>query len=290
MAGASVTGVTAGSAARFEVYPPRFDNLLRHQPRVLARKLLALPAEIRAARASRRPTTRADAGGENGFVLLTLSPEQLRALVQTARAWDITVNDLFLALQLQALAPLTGDRLRAKRRQNISVGNIVNIRWDVGQEGAQVFGLFLGSFMVTHAVPAGVGLKPLAQAVRQQTRRINAGRLYLAMPVDLAVARLALKFCSPEQTRKFYQKNRPLWGGITNMNLNPIWQSSGAPLPVDYFRAVCTGPATPLVLSITTAGDAAHVGLSYRTAFFSKPQIETFQAQFLGGWAQLESF
>jgi hypothetical protein len=288
MAAAVSAPAKAGAARRFEIYPPRFDNLLRHQPAVLARKLLALPAEISVARASHRPPVRDDPGMENGFRLFGLSAGQLAAVLRTAAAWEVTANDLFLALQLQALAPLAGERLQMRRR-NISVGNIVNLRRALGQDGARVFGLFLGLFVVTHAVPPGLGLKPLAQAIQKQTRRTKDGQLYLATPVDLAVARIALKFFSLERKRKFYQKNRPLWGGLTNMNLNPIWQSSGDSLPADYLRAVSTGPATPLVLSITTVSDAARVSLSYRTAIFSAPQIEAFQARFLAGWSQLEA-
>jgi hypothetical protein len=43
---------------------------------------------------------------------------------------------------------------------------------------------------------------------------------------------------------------------------------------MDYFRGVSTGPVTPLVLSVTTVGDRANVGLSYRTTIFSPEEIE----------------
>ena len=67
-----------------------------------------------------------------------------------------------------------------------------------------------------------------------------------------------LIFFSPERRKKFYQKNYPLWGGITNMNLNSLWTSGQKRVPLDYFRAVSTGPATPLVLSVTTVGRGEH--------------------------------
>jgi hypothetical protein len=88
----------------------------------------------------------------------------------------------------------------------------------------------------------------------------------------MVFARRILSFYSTERRRKLYQKNYPLWGGVTNMNLNSLWpESDGA---WDYFRAVSTGPVTPLVLSVTTAGDHANVGLSYRSTVFSPADVE----------------
>jgi hypothetical protein len=147
-------------------------------------------------------------------------------------------------------------------------------------DGARVFGLFLGSFMVTHEVPAEISLRRLAEDVRQQTLPVKRCRLYLAAPMELAFASLMLKFSSPMQRKKFYSKNYPLWGGITNMNLNSLWDQKDANAPLDYIRGVSTGPVTPLVLSVTTIGDRVNLGVSYRTAAFSAIDIEEFQARF----------
>jgi hypothetical protein len=57
------------------------------------------------------------------------------------------------------------------------------------------------------------------------------------------------------------------------MNLNSIWSGAEATPAPDYLRAVSTGPATPLVLSVTTAGDHANIGLTYRTSVFPEPAI-----------------
>ena len=64
------------------------------------------------------------------------------------------------------------------------------------------------------------------------------------------------------------------------MNLNAIKAQPGEEPPADYLRGVCTGPATPLVLSITTAGKSTHIGMSCRTTVFSEPMIEEFQTSF----------
>jgi hypothetical protein len=88
------------------------------------------------------------------------------------------------------------------------------------------------------------------------------------------------KLFSPGRQKKFYAKNYPLWAGITNMNLNSVWDETDPNSPLDYFRAVSTGPVAPLVLSVTTIGDRVSVGVSYRVAVFSKSDISDLQCRF----------
>ncbi len=71
-----------------------------------------------------------------------------------------------------------------------------------------------------------------------------------------------------------------LGGGITNMNLNPLWEQEDGERAFDYFRAVSTGPITPLVLSVTTVKDVANIGLSYKKTVFSEGEIEGFIPSF----------
>lgn len=269
----------AGTEARdraqlLELYPQSYDNLLRHQPQVIGRRLLGLPAQARRMRSSLRVPASDPGNMKNGLRLFTLGREPLRRLVGTAKAWQVTVNDLLLASLMRSLTPLAGNRTATARRKNISLGCIVNIRKDLGVDSPRTFGLFLGSFMVTHAVPEGISLQQLASELRDQTTAIKRHRLYLGTPWELALARRLLAFFSPNQRKKFYQKNYPLWGGITNMNLNSIWPGGEAAPAPDYFRAVCTGPVTPLVLSVTTVGDHANIGLTYRIGVFSEAAVE----------------
>jgi hypothetical protein len=167
------------------------------------------------------------------------------------------------------------------------VGCIVNLRRELGIDSARTFGLFLGSFTVTHTVPDGLCLQELARDIRQQTAVIKRRRLYLATPLELGLGRFVARFFSPERRRKFYQKNYPLWGGLTNMNLNSLWEQSHADGLLDYLRGVSTGPATPLVFSVTTVGDHANVALSYRSTVFSPQDIESVKNCFMQHLDQL---
>jgi hypothetical protein len=172
---------------------------------------------------------------------------------------------------LRAIAP--PQARRAGRRRDIAVGCIVNTRPDLGVDSGRSFGLFLGSFAITHEVPDGADAAAVARDVAAQTGRIKRGRLYLGAPVELGLARVWLNFSSTARRRKFYHKNHPLWGGVTNMNLDALWPDAvGGPF-ADYFRAVSNGPATPLVVSATTCGQEMNLGLTWRPAVFSAAEI-----------------
>jgi hypothetical protein len=96
------------------------------------------------------------------------------------------------------------------------------------------------------------------------------------------------QFFSTERRKKLYQKHYPLWGGLTNMNINSLWQQQDGAEPIGYLRAVSTGPVTPLVVSFTTAGQAALIGLSYRSTVFSRDEIERLKSWFQQTLAELE--
>ena len=275
-------GGTPGSPDSLDLYPDDRAHLLSRHPTVVARRLLALPSQVGNLRQSHRPGYRDADNLDNGFVCFSVAPEDLRALVDAGKSWDVTVNDLLMALLLKALSPLAASRRGARKRRKISVGCIVNLRRDLGVDSRRTFGLFLGSFTVTHEVQDGIGLRELARDIRQQTSPIKRHKLYLGTPLELGVARFMLKRSSPARRKKFYPKNYPLWGGITNMNLNSLWEQRDKQAPLDYFRGVSTGPVTPLVLSVTTIYDRANMALSYRSTVFSQPDIQNIVNHFMG--------
>jgi hypothetical protein len=190
------------------------------------------------------------------------------------------LNDIFLALLLKAISPLAQDRVYDSRRKMISVASIVNIRRDFGLDMQNTFGLFLGSFIVTHAVPEGIHIKHLAEDVRRQTLRIKRYQLYMRTTIGLGLSRLLIPLFSPVRQNKFYPKYYPLWGGITNINLNAFWKHGDEDIPVDYFRAVSTGPVSPLVFSITTVNDVLNIGVSFKPSVFSRGNVDGIIAAF----------
>jgi NRPS condensation-like uncharacterized protein len=263
------------------LYPSRRDGLLRH-PGLLARKIAALPALIRDMRSSNRLSYRDESDCSNRFAFFSLDSGQLDSLLKTAKAWDVTLNDLFLAILMKCFSHLESDRAREPKRRKISVGCIVNLRKDLGMDDRRTFGLFLGSMVVTHEIPDGISLMELAKDVRRRTLAVKRGKLYMAASLEMAFGRFMLSWFPAERRRKLYQKHYPLRGGITNMNLNALWKQPPGEKPVDWLRAVSTGPVTPLVLSVTTAGKVVNLGVTWRSTVYSELDIERIKDDFLG--------
>ena len=267
-----------------ELYPETHDTVTSG---LFWRKVRRLPAQANTLLRSCRPFYRNRRDASNGFDLFSLPTASLKAGLQASKLWDATLNDLFLAVLLKELAPIAKQRVMGTRK-NISVGCIVNLRRELGLDGVGTFGLFLGSFIVSHSALGDMSLQSLTRDVHRQTHLIKEQQLFLATSVDLALARAGQRFFSLERRSKFYQKNHPLWGGITNMNLNALWRPDTDPRPVGYFRAVSTGPATPLVFSITTANEEVNIAVSYRRTVFAAEQIAQMKSGFLNTFAELE--
>jgi hypothetical protein len=282
-------GKSAVPALPANLYPPNYDNLLRHQPALLARKLFTAPALVNAMRTSCRPPYRNGQPTSNGFTLCSLGSGDVRRLKAAAKSWGVTLNDLFLGLLMKSLGLLASERTLAARRRRISVGCIVNTRKALGLEGRHLFGLFLGSFVVTHEVPEQILLRELAADVHCQTEGIKRHNLYVGAPVEMACARFMLSLLSAERGKKLYQKYYPLWGGITNLNLNLLWNQKSADRQIDYVRAVSTSPATPLVLSLTTVGNIMNLGFTYRSTAFLPAEVERVKGHFLDEAARVEA-
>jgi hypothetical protein len=86
--------------------------------------------------------------------------------------------------------------------------------------------------------------------------------------LKLALVRRLFTLYSVERRKHFYHKYYPLMGGISNMSLEGYWAEPGQAKPADYYRAVSTGPVTPLVLSVTTYGGRMTLAITYRPGVF----------------------
>jgi hypothetical protein len=262
------------------IYPTGYGKLPPWEGKLLFRKLSNFPSMVARLKKSSKPRYHDLQDYRNGVSVFSLPPEEFQALIRTAKRWSITLNDLFLALLLKSLSPLAIRRFSAKRRRVMTVGSIVNIRRDLRIDSLKTFGLFLGFFIVSHSVPEGISVERLAREIQQQTLRIKESKLYLGTPIDLWLGRILGSLQSPDHRNQFYRKHYPLWGGITNMNLNPLWEQRGKEQEFGYLRAVSTGPITPLVLSVTTVKEVANIGLSFRKTAFSELEIEGFISRF----------
>jgi len=272
----------AGMIARpLDVYPPTLARLFVRQAAAVLRGVFGLPQMISSCRRSSRPPATAADDGANGFVHYRGEPGELDAVMKAAKDWGVTLNDVFLAAALLALSPLAVGRAQAARRKELAVGSIVNIRQELLPGPDRTFGQCLGSFRMSHPVPEAITLRQLAQDVHVETDRVKRGKLYLVTLLALGLTGCLWPLLSDRHRRGFYFKHHPVWAGVTMLNVNAYW--SGPRLsnpPLEYLRTAATGPLSPIVFALTTAGDMLQVGISYRRAAFSRRAIEELASRF----------
>lgn len=271
------------------LYPRTFSRLfLCHLPHAL-RGLARLPSMVASCRRSCRAPCRVDRPATNALAAFAVAAPELSALLRTAREWGVTLNDLLLAILLLAVAPLAPDR-GGRKRNELGVGSIVNLRGEFESDANATFGQFLASLRVSHPVPAGIGLRQLALDVHAQTQRIKQGKLYLQTLLGLAWGALGWRFLTPERRRGFLAKHYPIWAGVTGLNIDPLWRESPAHgVPLEYLRAVPTGPLAPMVFAITTFRGGMQVGVSFRIADLSRETALRVATSFLDQVHELES-
>jgi hypothetical protein len=155
------------------------------------------------------------------------------------------------------------------------VASIMNLRNEYGEAGRTAFGQFLGSLRVSHPVPPGLPLEALAREVHAQTTQVKREKLYLQTLLAMRYVSAVWPLLAPAQRAGFYAKTYPIWAGLSMLNVNALWRRAdkNQPVPI-YIRGVPTGPLAPIVLAVTTVGDALYAGISYRTTAFGRADID----------------
>src|SRR4029453_13901211 len=276
------TLVEAASAARDAVpslYPKTCGGMLvRHVGYVLA-GMTAVPGALASARRSLAPRYPAGGSRQNAFATMRIPKAGVEALARARRTWGVTRADLMIALLMKAIAPLAGDARHGKRRREIGIAWIVNIRRDFGTTLKESFGQFLSSYRCSHPVPGDISLRDLSQDVHWVTSKVRKRKLYLVTLLPLAALWLLWPRLSAKQRGAVDAKNYPAWAGLTPLDVDALWPQAGAaPVPDEYLRAVSTGPASPLILAAPTAGGEWHLGFSYRVAAYTAEDIARIAA------------
>lgn len=281
-------GAVQHPSAPPHLYPPTYRRLLLRYPAQALRGILVVPAMIASSRRCVRPRYSSPQDYHTGFACLRIEPPVFHAVIRTAKRWGARVNDVFIAALLQAISAFVPERQSAPRRRSIGVVSILNIREDFRLKASDAFGQFLASLQICHPVPDGLNFQQLVSEVHAETTRIKAQKRYLPGLALHGLANLLWPFLSLDRRHRFYQKYYPVWGGITNMNVNSLWQPAAEDsLPVSYLRAATTGPACPLVVAVTAVRDILHVAVTFRTAAFSRATVDSLTGKFAGCLAAL---
>lgn len=269
------SGATPATLATPDLYPPTYRRLLARQLVPALVGMRRLPASLASFRHAFRPRYPHGHAAAMEFMHFGIDRPGVAAMRRTAAALGVTQNDLLLALLLHTLSPLTEERREQRRRNELAVASIVNIRGDCGPVARDAFGQFLSAFLVSHPVPPGVSLEALARDIRGITARIKREKLYLQTLFAMGVSGLMWRFLSPERRARFHAKAYPVWAGMTPLHVDVLWQQAPGVTPTPgYVRAVPTGPLAPLVVAATTVGGTLDLGISFRTAAFTRREID----------------
>ena len=257
------------------LYPPKYRRLFARQAIPLVKGLASLRALIASCRRSARPRYAHGGDGYNGVAFFRLDSGEHTKLARTAHDWEMTQNDLFLSILLWILSPRIAERREAKRRRELAVASIVNVRPDFGAKAANGFVPLLASFRVAHPVPPSMGLRELASFVHAETSHVKRGKLYLQTLLAIGLSGMQWRFLSAEQRQSFYAKNYAVWAGMTPLYLDALWPAACTyPFRLEYVRAVATGPLSPIVVALTTLGEAIQIALSFRTTALDRERVD----------------
>jgi hypothetical protein len=276
----SIANRYSGSAtsAPLERYPRTHWRLFARHPWQSVRGIGRLPAMAASCRRTIRPRYRSLEDGYNAFSFFTLDPGEFVALRRAGKTWGVTLNDALIALLLLAQADRMPNRDRSKRRHELAVASIFNLRDAHHEDVRATFGQFLSSFRVSHPVPEGITLREVAQDVQRATSRIKREKLYLTTLGAIAVDRIVGRFRTREQRMGVYAKSYPVGAGVSSLNVNALWQpADGGSVPA-YIRGVPTGPASPIAVAASTSGDTLCAGITYRTTAVGSADILELQA------------
>ena len=262
-------------ASPLRLYPRTHARLFARHPLAFARGLARLPSLAQSCRRTIRPRYRAIDDGRNGFTFCWLTPAQLQALRTAAKSWGVTINDALMALLLMAQAEAMPERDMTKRRRELAVASIINLR-DAHGEDSRTFGQFLSSFRVAHPIPAGTTLEALAQDVHRATTRIKREKLFLTTLFAMSVDRLIGRLQTRSQRMAIYAKNYPVGAGVSSLKVDALWKSGNGEAPL-YVRGVPTGPLSPVVVAVTTSGARMCIGISYRTTALSAADADALR-------------
>ncbi len=292
--GDSIVALLKGIASRYagtlpprrdavELYPPTYAPLFAKHALAFYVGQYLLPGMLLRSRRAYRPRYPHGDGKHNAFTSFDLSKDAYAGIVRAARAWKVTRNDLMLAMMLWAVSPEVESRRGAGRRNEIALASVINLRDMIAAAPDRSFGQFLSSFLVSHPVPEGIGLESLARDVHAQTQRVKSRRLYLQTLFLMACGGLAWQFMTPEQHKHMDAKNYPVWGGLSALNVESIWNRSPGDAPVlHYLRAVSTGPVSPLLVAPASIGDSLTIGVTYRPSAFTRDDVQRIDDRLLG--------
>jgi len=198
-------------------------------------------------------------------------PDRLR---DVARAQEMKVHDILLAAVAEACDRHVPVQVRTNR-PDISIGSVVDLRRHAAGDLNDTFGLFLGFTQVVCRPQILRDWQRLVRSVASQNRVNKESGLAQVSMFWMAAAMAANRFVPDKNLYKFYRKELPMAGGLSNVNMNDTWARRYHPdILQDYWRVSPTGPMVPVVFSTTTLGSRMTLALTCRDALMGADESE----------------
>ncbi len=197
-----------------------------------------------------------------------------------ARKHGATVNDVFVATASQVMGKFTAQQRKSKR-DRVAIATAVDLRPFSGEHLDNVFGFFVGYFIVVHDRPETRSLPELVAATARETSASKNVARALHFTWSLRITRWFWdKSPRARDKAQLFQKGLPLLAGISNVNLTGSWADQGKETlrdrvtVLDYFRVSPVGPLLPLLFTLTTIGERLSLCVTYRTTAFTQEQAQ----------------
>jgi hypothetical protein len=198
-------------------------------------------------------------------------PGRLR---EAARAERMKVHDILLAAVAEACDRHVPVQVRANR-PDLSIGSVVDLRRHAAGDLSDTFGLFLGFTQVVCRPQILRDWPRLLQSVASQNRVNKESGLAQVSMFWMAAAMAVNRFVPDRDLYKFYRKELPMAGGLSNVNMNDTWATRYSPdILRNYWRVSPTGPLVPVVFSTTTLGGRMTLALTCRDSLMSEAESD----------------
>lgn len=219
----------------------------------------------------------------------------------TAKNWQCSVNDIFLATLAQIMGGLTAvergrqrHRVFRSARNRISLGTAVDIWPFANAPTADLLGLLVSYFAVVLEQPEKIPLRELSGKIAAITKKIKLERRVLRLLMNFQFALFFWDASRKPWTRaQQCHKGLPTVACISNENFTGSWIDAhldavgDMPRILDYFRVPPVGPLSPMVLMPTTVRDRMSLSIGYRTTAFTHEQATAIAWEFMQRLASL---
>ena len=264
-----------GEEKPLEVHPPHCTRVLRHHYRHLGYfgsffRAVRLYLKLRSVH--RIPEARRT-GERLRFCLFEAPDGLVGRLAASCRTQGVTVTEAFLAALSAAMAGITPDRLRQRRRRGLAFATAADLRGVASEDLSACFGLYLGQSVTVLEEPELADFGRLLSRVVEAMRVEKTEKRFAGPRWDFMILTLLWRCFSFTGTRAWYRKVYPLSACLSSVRIDTSGFAGAGDHILDFIGAGATGPAFPLLLVPYTLRDRLNLGITYCESVFTHPQV-----------------